>query len=160
MISFEVMLIMVVGVLLTFGGTRFTLNKYSYVDLDPINNGSNLYYLKQINISGHYLNSDTISVSITTDVNYEKLNSFKLDQNYPNPFNPTKNISYFLPKASNVELTVFSTIGEKIAILENKFQYERRYSVMFEASNFLHGVYFYRIIAEDFVLTRKMILTR
>jgi len=116
--------------------------------------------LKQINTIGHYLNSDTISGSITTDVNYEKLNSFKLDQNYPNPFNPTKNISYFLPKVSNVELTVFSAIGEKIAILENKFQYERRYSVMFEASNFLPGVYFYRIIAEDFVLTRKMILTR
>lgn len=142
------------------GGTRYTLSKYSYIDLDPIKNDNNLYYLKQINSNGYYVNSDTITISITTDVNDDKLNSFELDQNYPNPFNPTTNISYSLQEASNVEMIVFNALGEKIAILENKFQYEGRHSVIFDASNFPSGVYFYRISAGDFVQTKKMMLIR
>jgi hypothetical protein len=86
--------------------------------------------------------------------------SYKLTQNYPNPFNPVTTIKYDLPKSGNVKLSVYNTAGQLVAVLVNELQTNGSYSVEFDASNLASGVYFYRLDANGFSNTKKMILVK
>jgi photosystem II stability/assembly factor-like uncharacterized protein len=70
--------------------------------------------------------------------------NFTLSQNYPNPFNPGTVISWSLPSASYLRLTVFNTLGQTIKILENGFKQEGNYSINFNAVDLPDGIYFYK----------------
>jgi photosystem II stability/assembly factor-like uncharacterized protein len=85
---------------------------------------------------------------------------FSLSQNYPNPFNPNTVISYSLPSASNIKLSVFNTLGQVVRIIENTFKQSGNYSINFNASNLPSGVYFYRIQAGSYIETKKMMLLK
>ena len=85
---------------------------------------------------------------------------YTLNQNYPNPFNPTTQIGYTLAKASNVTVTVYDILGQQIATLVNGKNEPGEHSISWNALNSPSGVYFYRIIAGDFVQTKKMILMK
>ncbi len=86
--------------------------------------------------------------------------SFGLNQNYPNPFNPSTAIRYALPQRSYVTLTVFNTLGQRVATLVNGEVEAGYHEVKFDASGIASGVYFYRIQAGDVTQTRKLCLTR
>jgi hypothetical protein len=87
-------------------------------------------------------------------------NVFNLEQNHPNPFNPTTNIRYSIPKAENVKLAIYNLIGEEIGNLVNEYQQAGTYNLTFNANNLPSGIYFYSIIAGNFVETKKMILLK
>ena len=86
--------------------------------------------------------------------------TYNLSQNYPNPFNPTTNISYTLPKTGNVKLVVFDVLGREITTLVNGVKTAGTHVVNFNASSLSSGVYFYRIEANDFTATKKMMLVK
>ena len=86
--------------------------------------------------------------------------SIELEQNYPNPFNPTTTIRYGLPNRSHVLLTVYSTLGQKVAELVNGDINAGYHEVNFNAGYLASGVYFYRLLAGSFVETRKLILLK
>jgi hypothetical protein len=69
-------------------------------------------------------------------------------------------ISYSLPLASNVKISVYNAIGETVKILENGFKSAGNYSVSFNAANMPSGIYFYRIEAGTFSQVRKMMLLK
>ncbi len=83
-----------------------------------------------------------------------------LYQNYPNPFNPSTRIRYELPERSHVTLTVFNTLGQQVAKLIEGETEAGYHEVTFDASNLSSGVYLYRLIAGDFIQTRKLIVLR
>ena len=85
---------------------------------------------------------------------------YNLYQNYPDPFNPSTTISFSLPKASNVKLTIFNVLGQKVAALADKFMEAGVYNIKFDAAHFSSGVYFYRLEAGKFISQKKMILLR
>jgi len=85
---------------------------------------------------------------------------FALQQNYPNPFNPSTEISYEVPKASFVKLSVFNMLGQKVADLVNGEQNPGKYQAPFNASNLSSGIYFYRLTAGSFVSIKKMVLIK
>ncbi|RJQ58575.1 MAG: T9SS C-terminal target domain-containing protein [Stygiobacter sp.] len=98
-----------------------------------------------------------------TDI--EELNTgiptkYSLDQNYPNPFNPVTKIKFSIPAEENVSLKVFNVLGQEVAILVNKQMKAGSYSFDWNASNLSSGVYFYRIEAGSFNLTKKMLLLK
>jgi serine protease AprX len=86
--------------------------------------------------------------------------SFALLQNYPNPFNPKTTIRYHLPRTSVVSLKVYNVLGKEIASLVNERQIFGSYSVPFNAAGLASGVYFYRLQADDFVETKKLMLLK
>jgi hypothetical protein len=86
--------------------------------------------------------------------------AYELCQNYPNPFNPSTAIRYGLPRSSTVQLTVYNTLGQEVAILVQGEQEPGYHEVKFEGSGLSSGVYFYRLRAGDFVQTRKLLLVR
>lgn len=88
--------------------------------------------------------------------------SYSLSQNYPNPFNPETAIEYELPKASFVRMELFDMIGRNVATLVNEIQRAGRYRVSVVATRYAlaSGVYFYRLSADAFISTKKMMLLK
>jgi hypothetical protein len=110
---------------------------------------------------------DRITVDLTAIVNpvtVEDENTLVTDyylaQNYPNPFNPSTKINFGLKKAGNVEVTVYNILGNKISTLVNGVKSAGNHSVSFNAYNLSSGIYFYKIVTNEFVQTRKMILEK
>jgi hypothetical protein len=85
---------------------------------------------------------------------------FNLDQNYPNPFNPSTTIRYGVKERTNVNIIVFNAIGEEISELINEEKEPGAYEVVFNAANLPSGIYLYKIIAGNYINTKKMILLR
>jgi hypothetical protein len=86
--------------------------------------------------------------------------TYTLSQNYPNPFNPSTSINFSLQKASNVTLSIYNVLGQKVATVVNKFMEAGSYNYQFDASKLASGVYLYRIEAGNFVSAKKMILMK
>jgi len=86
--------------------------------------------------------------------------SYDLSQNYPNPFNPTTAISYRLSAVSEVELSVYNVLGEKVTTLVSESQRAGTYSVEWDASGLASGIYYYELRTENFRDVKKMILIK
>jgi hypothetical protein len=85
---------------------------------------------------------------------------YSLAQNYPNPFNPTTTIQFALKTASHVEIILTNTLGQKVATLADQDIAAGTHEVVFDASKFASGVYFYTMRAGNFIETKKMILAK
>jgi len=105
---------------------------------------------------------NSTQADIATDV--KEINTlpteFALNQNYPNPFNPSTTINFAIGKASNVKLTVYNILGQKVATLVDNFMNTGAYEVKFNANHLSSGVYFYTIEAGDFRVNKKMMLLK
>jgi hypothetical protein len=101
---------------------------------------------------------------MTTNLNKnqpKKLNQYQLSQNYPNPFNPTTTIKFDLPKTRNVTLKIFNILGEEVATLVSDRLTSGSHTYEWSRpAGMASGVYMYRLQAEEFVETRKMVLMR
>lgn len=98
----------------------------------------------------------------TTGISGIKANpdGFLLAQNFPNPFNPSTDIRYSLPHNGTVHLAVYDLLGREIAILADGFQNTGEYTVTFSGDGFNSGIYFYRLQADNQVITKKMTLAK
>ena len=86
--------------------------------------------------------------------------TFSLSQNYPNPFNPHTVISYQLPVISEVNLSIYNLLGQKVTTLVNETQQVGSYQVEWDANEMASGIYYYRIEAGKFQDVKKMVLIR
>lgn len=85
---------------------------------------------------------------------------YKLNQNYPNPFNPSTIINYQIPEEGFITLKVYDIIGKEVKTLINENKPAGSYNVKFDASDLSSGIYIYRIRANNFVQSRKMLLIK
>jgi len=92
-------------------------------------------------------------------------NAFRLDQNYPNPFNPSTTIRYALPKSAKVVLKIYNALGQEIITLVDKTQTVGEKSVVWDGRNqsgqlLSSGVYIYKLQADGFFESRKMLFLK
>lgn len=85
---------------------------------------------------------------------------YKLDQNYPNPFNPTTIIQYQIPKEGYVTIKLYDVLGKELKNLVNEQKRAGYYSFNFNANGLASGVYIYKIISNNFMQSKKMVLLR
>jgi hypothetical protein len=90
---------------------------------------------------------------------------FALYQNYPNPFNPATSISFDLPEVSNVRISVFNILGQRVVVLANEQFNPGQHSVVWDGRNrygvdVASGVYFYLIETSQFSDAKKMLVLR
>ena len=85
---------------------------------------------------------------------------FKLNNNYPNPFNPTTNIKYSVPISGLVKLILFDALGREVETLVNSQHLPGTYCVTFDGSKLTSGIYFYKMEAESFLETKKLVLLK
>lgn len=126
---------------------------YSYTD-NNIKSGKYSYRLKQID------NNGVCSYSKVVDVDLNRKLEYTLSQNYPNPFNPSTTISFSLPNAGTVKLTVYNLLGQEIKILVNGFKESGTHSYNFDAKDLNSGIYIYKLETANFTQTRKMMLVK
>ena len=120
--------------------------------------------IESVNNPNIYSTSSSFSLidTITTVVEYEEIlpDSYKLYQNYPNPFNPSTNIEFAIPMATHVKLIIYDLLGNEIISLINENKAAGLYSITVDATNFASGVYIYRLVTDNFIDTKKMILMK
>ena len=85
---------------------------------------------------------------------------FSLKQNFPNPYNSSTIIQFDLPKTSQITLKIFNILGEEVTALVSSRLAGGSYTYEWDGSNEASGVYLYRLEAEGFIKTRKMVLVR
>jgi len=105
------------------------------------------------------------SSSIATDIEYVTdsnivPNQIELSQNYPNPFNPKTVISYQLSAISQVNLTIYNMLGQKVQTLVNKRQNPGNYKIEWNAGGFTSGLYYYQLNTGAQSQVRKMMLLK
>ena len=146
-------------------GTVTQSSSYSFND-DNAASAKYSYRLKQIDLDGTTKYSNTIEVEVNI------ISEFSLAQNYPNPFNPTTIISFTVPTESNVKLTVYNALGEKVETLVNEVKNSGTYKINFSSeslngSRLASGIYVYRLEAVpvdghpgNFISSKKMMLIK
>ena len=134
-------------------GTTTESKIYSFIDR-KVTPGINKYRLKQIDLSGTFKYSNEIKI------NFNIPGKFELSQNYPNPFNPSTIIKYSIPRYGFVNISVYNIVGEKIANLVNQNMAAGSYEVLFDASRYSSGIYFYSMESENYSSFKKMILIK
>jgi choice-of-anchor B domain-containing protein len=85
---------------------------------------------------------------------------YSLGQNYPNPFNPSTTIRYEMQDAGFASLKVYDVLGREVAELVNEVQTAGPHQVSFGGAGLASGVYFYRLAAGGFTVTRRMLLAK
>ncbi len=85
---------------------------------------------------------------------------FALYQNYPNPFNPSTNIQFYTPSEGFVKLSVYDVTGKQIAVLLNGNVKRGNHEVVWNATNYSSGVYFYKLEAGSFTTEKKMMVIK
>ncbi len=95
--------------------------------------------------------------------------NFELSQNYPNPFNPATTIKFSIPSVvdanfasttAHVTLIVYNLLGQKVAKLVNGELSSGNHPVSFDASKLSSGIYIYRLRADAFTQTKKMLMLK
>jgi hypothetical protein len=86
--------------------------------------------------------------------------SFELSQNYPNPFNPNTQIRYSIPERGHVSLKVYNLVGDEVATIFEGTLSAGNHVAVFDGRGQASGVYFYRLTANGFAATKKLILVR
>lgn len=84
----------------------------------------------------------------------------ELKQNYPNPFNPVTTISFSLAYKQNVKLIIYNILGNEIVTLLDENKGAGIHKVKFDGSNYASGIYFYKIKAGNYFLTKKFLLLK
>lgn len=122
--------------------------------------GKVVYRLKQVDFDG--TSSYTKEVELTygsSPVN------FTLDQNFPNPFNPSTTIKFSIPQNSTVTLAIYDAMGNLVKTLTNEALAAGKHEVNWNGDNnsgtkVSSGIYFYKLTAGSFTLTRKMVMMK
>jgi len=86
--------------------------------------------------------------------------AFSLKQNYPNPFNPTTRFEFKIAKPGLVRVSVFDELGREVRTLVNENLQPGTYEISFDGSDLSSGVYYYKLVTQDFSESRKMILLK
>ena len=129
------------------------------------------YVLKEIaggvEVASHRITDGKQIVISNKDVKLLKITKqqavpeeYSLEQNYPNPFNPATTIKFSLPEAANVKLTIYNTLGQKVAELVNETLEAGYHSYRWNAGSAASGIYIYELRTEKFISTKKMILLK
>jgi hypothetical protein len=109
---------------------------------------------------GKILKTTTGGITAVQPLSSEIPEQFSLSQNYPNPFNPTTKLRFEISELRFVKLEIYDILGREITTLVNEELHPGTYEVEFDGSNYPSGVYYYKLITDDYSNAKKMILLR
>ena len=154
------------GIMFSLEGMK--LNQYDIeslisFDFTPVDNFDGMSTVEFLDVimagkNGSQLESSFSSITInTSDLLPNKTN---LNSSYPNPFNPVTKISYDLANDGYVSIGIFDVLGRQVSELINKVQSKGNYDISWDAADQASGTYFIRMMADDKIMTEKIILIK
>jgi len=133
----------------------------TYTDNNVEANVNFIYRVKAYSENGESDYSNEASFTLVNVEHEEGIPTvYSLEQNYPNPFNPVTTIKYSIPRYSHVSLKIFDVLGNEIANMVDEMKQAGNYTVSFDGKNFVSGVYFYQLKADNFLQTKKLLLLK
>jgi len=132
---------------------------YNFSDATAEAGGRYYYKLEALDTRGNVTTHGPIVVTVAPP------DKFDLSQNYPNPFNPTTQIRYQLPQAVKVSLVIYNMLGQEVRKLVDAQQPAGYHTAIWDGrDNFGRslptGVYHYRLQADSFTMTKKMLMAK
>jgi arabinogalactan endo-1,4-beta-galactosidase len=98
-------------------------------------------------------------VTVVADENENKNSNYSLNI-YPDPFNPSTAINFSIPKSSIILITIYDILGREVTRLFDGFKSAGNYNLKWTANNVSSGIYFCRLQAGDFIITKKIVLQK
>ncbi len=140
-------------------GTTSEPKTYSYTD-DKIVTGTYTYRLKQVDYDGTFRYSDEVEVEVDFAPS-----DYALFQNYPNPFNPTTDVRFQVPETGEVTIKIYDMLGQVVSTLFAGEVVSGTYTANWNGLNdagvqMSSGSYIYKMVAGDFVQSKKMVLLK
>ena len=123
---------------------------YVFPSIEGIRNGEDEVLEAALNYTPDGIQNNSLNENL----------KFSLYQNYPNPFNPTTTIKYAIPKPSHVVVKIYDPLGKEVTTLVNKELRPGSYQIKFDGSSLSSGIYFYQMVADGFLETKKLILLK
>jgi hypothetical protein len=146
--------------------TNLTSNMDMMVGFDGQNTKVLVYSLTNESFTGNFLQAEgrIISTEFATVEGQPVVSkvvptTFEVSQNYPNPFNPTTKIRVQVPNAGAWSMDIYNINGQLVesfsGVSESGFE-----DVVWDASSLSSGVYFYKVVAGQYSLTKKAVLLK
>ena len=146
--------------LLTKGSARIKIEEEQSLDQEVVHTKEQIGYVAiepgLLSIVEAAAKTSALAAETATDLP----TAYALHGNYPNPFNPVTTIRYDLPEQAVVRLEVFDVMGRRIAVLVDGSMRAGVHEVPFHAGTLSSGLYLFRLQANDFTETRKMLLLK
>ncbi len=125
------------------------------------------FYDSYVRISTNIYNDSIQYFNVIFPINYTSIDDkklvapqYSLSQNYPNPFNPSTTFSYFLPKKSFVDLSIYNIRGELIENLVLETMDQGQYYKIWNATKYSSGIYIYQLKCNDIILQKKCLFVK
>ena len=117
--------------------------------------------------AGQYELTVAIGVGVTVSADEHGLTpeSFELYQNFPNPFNPETVIQFDVAKRTEMNISVYNLLGQRVKTLLNKNMAAGTYTLKWNGrddtgSMLPSGMYFYELKSPLFTSVKKLVLVR
>ena len=116
--------------------------------------------LVDVNVAVINTNQTGTASRYTLEINSIEPDEDIISQNFPNPFNPTTRIEFALSDTKDVLINVYDPLGRRVATLVDGQLNSGFHSITFDGSGLASGVYLYRIVTNEVVIAKKMLLIK
>jgi len=127
----------------------------------PLGNRKFFYYMDDKDFESSKDNTKEPLIKPSADIPSE----FSISQNYPNPFNAQTSFSVSLSRDTHVNIAVYNVMGQKVKTLIDDDLKAGIHMISWDGTNqswqnVSSGVYLYRIVTQENIVTKKMILMK
>ena len=126
-------------------------------DLDGKNTEA---FNNKFGLRDHFVVVDESNTVVSNELITEQPSKVQLNQNYPNPFNPTTTIQFEIPVNSEVSLTLYNMLGQKVSTIYQGRLNSGSHSFRLNAKGISSGVYIYQLKTEQQTLTKRLTLIK
>ena len=110
--------------------------------------------------SGKFEIVDIMVVNGSDEIDVVTPAVFTLGAAYPNPFNPLTSISLDISDAGHVNVSVYNLMGQMVSTLMGGYMNAGSYTLTWDASDQVSGMYLIRAETADYVSTQKLLLIK
>ncbi|MGB1206907.1 MAG: tandem-95 repeat protein [Chitinophagales bacterium] len=156
------------GLLVLFNAdlfSEFANNSFEITDVSILeHNMTYEYYIVATDCEGATATSEIFSFTTPpfavaiSDVSENEF--FALYQNYPNPFAEKTTFSFFLPKKTNVEFSIYNFLGQKVTTVLSETKTKGKHQVSFSSENLANGIYFYELKTDEMSVSKRMMILK